>query len=313
MRFMCPQGIGDSLWALHKIRAVAAAHGADRIDLLLSASGENEIQRRALPFLERFPFLSSVRLEQRHCLRDTANPATAEGYWNYLADGRSAGIDAYCLMPNAALERGVRLEDWLPEYECDWGTMGAFRFLPEEERYAEQLRFNIGAYAVFYLGPEAGNTTAGHNRGGLWGPDQWRELGAALQSMGLRIVVVGAGYDRSYYAKHVKRWGLNWFDFVGAWHIGQTLAVIKQASLTVAYQSGVGICSHYLGAPTAQFWRAKGDSAETGRFISFEEDMAHCWCNPAYRDRYLPLIYGRCGVGDIVAFAEKVLVLKDKA
>ena len=74
-------------------------------------------------------------------------------------------------------------------------------------------------------------------------------------------------------------------------------------ALVVSYQSGIGICAHYLGAPTAMWWRPKGDSAAAHAHISFEEAMAHCWTNPAYRGRYLPLIYGRCSVEDIVTFA----------
>ena len=304
MRFFAPQGIGDSLWALHKVRAIAAAHGADRIDLLLASSGSDEIQRRSLPFLERFPFLFSVGLANHTCLKRPDAPLTPDGYWDYVADGPLKGIDVYCLMPNAALERGIRLEDWLPEFSIDWNTMGEFSFLESETRYAEQLRLNLGPFAVFYLGPEEGNTTNGHNRGGLWSPQEWADLSRLLEGMGLQIVVVGAAYDKSYFERHLKPLGVNWRSFIGEWHIGQTLAVVKAASLTVAYQSGIGICSHYLGTPTAQWWRAKGNSASTRAYISFEESMAHCWTNPLHRSRYLPLIYGRCSPADIAAFAK---------
>lgn len=303
MRFFCPQGIGDSLWALHKIRAIAQARDPGKtISLTLASSGVNDVQRRSLPFLSRFPFLESVCLLQHDCVVSGEPRFTSEGYWNYIPDGWMDDIQAFALMPNATLERGKRLEEWLPSYAIDWGTMDEFRFTPEEETLGEKFASG-GKYAVFYPGPTDGNTLSGHNRGPLWTPQQWIDLGRQIQALGLRVVVVGATYDDDYFRQYLLPGVSSWENHIGEWEIGQTLAVVKRASLVVSFQSGIGICAHYFGVPTVMWWRPKGDSTSPRFMVSFEEDMAHSWTNPIYRDRYLPLIYGRCSVEEIASFA----------
>jgi len=134
---------------------------------------------------------------------------------------------------------------------------------------------------------------------------EWAELGRRLQGRGLKIVCVGAHYDRPYWerALHWKVVGWNWHDFIGRWEIGQTLAVLKRAQLVVSYQSGIGIVSSYLGVPTAMWWRPKGNSITPGAYVSFEESMATAWVRPDMleQNKYLPLIYGRESVDQIEA------------
>src|SRR5205823_3957049 len=92
--------------------------------------------------------------------------------------------------------------------------------------------------------------------------------------MGLAVVVVGADYDRSYFEAHAARHIGACHDAIGRWEIGQTFAVIQRARFVVAYQSGVGIFSVYLGIPAAVFWRPHGNSIDPEGYVSFREKMA---------------------------------------
>lgn len=299
MRFLIPQGIGDSTWALHKIQAVAAKEGDGRVDILINCSEINEAQCRAMEFVRRFRFVQSCDMVVTNILADPI--LDGDGHFNYIPDGWTQldeDTRLYALMPNGPLERGVRLEQWLPQYSTNWNVCKEFRFLTEDAGPVGLAR-SRGPYAVFFMGSLHGNTTEGHNRGPYWEPEDWVGLGDWLHDdHGLHVVVVGASYDLDYFTTMIeplvegKDW---WRNEIAACAIGETFALCREAQMVVAYQSGIGIFSHYLGVPVAIFWRPKGDSTSPHLHISFEESMASAWSHPdhAAQGRHLPLIYGR--------------------
>lgn len=327
MRILVPQGIGDSVWCLFKARDLAAKlDPGGPIDLKVACWHDTAAERRALSFLERFDFVHSVEMYvmprgRKGPVLRPGPEADAEGLYRYIPDGphpELSGID-YALIPNAALERGTRLEDWLPEYRIDWDVMDHFRFTPQEQAFGRQFLKETGPYVVFFMASLAGNTFAGHNRGPLWTPNEWVELGDRLHSRhGLKVVVVGTTWDEDYYRTLIDplvRFKPHWRNHISDWPIAQTYAVVKQARFLVTYQSGIGIVGHYLGVPTAIFWRPKGDSITPNAYVSFEEGMAAAWARPddLAKGLLLPCIYGRHGVDDILTHAEAHGWLKPKA
>lgn len=310
MRFLVPQGIGDAAWALFKVQSIARAHeGPDaRIDIALTCRNKSTIESRALDFVRRFSFVDSV--EMRPGLSIHRDPVfTPEGYWNYIDDGfYDFDGERFCvLIPNAALERGQRLESWLPRHAINWRIFDDFRIMESEQATAQALEDRLGHYVVFYPGPLDGNTTQGHNRNTIWRPSDWIALGAAIHKRyRLPIVTVGAPYDAPYYDSLLGPF-LNgssgyWTNLIGNTTIGELYAITSQARFCVSYQAGVGIVATYLGTPTAIFWRARGDSIVPDAYLSFEERMASAWAPPAMlaAGTHLPLIYGRHGVDHIM-------------
>src|SRR5712672_3640532 len=132
MKFLLPSGIGDSVWALHKIQSVANKLGDDKIDIYLSG-GPSKLESRALDFVRHFSFVNSA--EMRPYSVHPKVPVSPEGYYNYIEDGMyefpgQGGwrMEKVCaLMPNGPLERGIRLEQWLPKYEINWDIFKHFR------------------------------------------------------------------------------------------------------------------------------------------------------------------------------------------
>lgn len=167
-------------------------------------------------------------------------------------------------------------------------------------------------YIVFFLGALGCNHpqgAAGHNHGALWTGEQWAELGDRLiKEMDTEIVIVGAGYDLGYYEQfvrpHIRQAG-KWHYRLAEFALMETLAICSQARAVVGYQSGIPIMSHYLKVPkVATWWRPDGNSIVKGANVCFDEGMASSWCYPGAVERkeYLPCIYGRESVDDIVAF-----------
>lgn len=309
MKFLLPQGIGDSVWALHKVQSVACRHMENRIDIYLACNDQNEVATRALDFVRRFSFVDSVEMRpyEIHPQGDHYDPS---GYYNYLPDGMYDFDGERCcaLMPNAALERGTRLEAWLPQYAINWKIFDNFKIAELEKALANSIRDRMGCpYVVFYLGPLHGNTINGHNRNALWRPEDWIALGRRIHNeWGANIVLVGASYDASYYDRLIGP-QLNgdtpyWFNLIGQTNIGELFTITSGAQFVISYQAGVGIVSTYLGTPTGIFWRPRGDSISPDVYLSFEESMASAWVPPTQiaNGAHMPLIYGRDGVDHIM-------------
>jgi len=310
MRYLIPQGIGDVIWALLKVEDINRQLRGGSIDIRIASIDPNYAPEcRALDFVTRFSFVNSAemyampRLGQTGAVLLPGEVADENGYYRYIADGASElpGID-FVLMPNAALERGIRLENWLPQFAVNWDVMEQFKFLPGEDDEANELP---KPFVVFFCGGLDGNTIAGHNRNGIWKPEDWVELGERLMDrFGVSIVVVGGDADRSYYDEKIvpvlKR---PWVDCIGDRSIGQSYAIIRQARFMISYQSGMGIVSNYFGVPVGIFWRARGDSISPYSYVSFQESMASAWADPAMisSGRHMPLIYGRHDVNYIMS------------
>lgn len=302
MNVLIPQGIGDAIWAIHKLQDLTRKKGDGTVHVYIACFGTGMGESRALEFTRRFGFVKTAemyimpRIDQQGAVLLPGIPADEKGYYRYIPDGVPGalpGID-YVLMPNAALERGVWLERWLPEIETNWDVMSDFQFIKGELDRAEDLR-RQGEYVVFFLGSEGSNTTAGHNRGGIWKPEDWIDLGRRIkEELGFRIIVVGEKYDESYFSKYIKG-RLDCLSLIGRTGVGDVFAITKKSRFVISYQSGVGIVSSYFGVPTGIFWRAKGDSISSDSYVSLDEAMASAWVNPwmISQEKHLPLIYGR--------------------
>lgn len=306
MNFLLPQGVGDTVWVMSKIQNVAKQFGAKTVDVFLNCGDPSQpSQARALDFVRRFRCITSA---QMHVVGDGSflkpGPIADErGYFRYLDDGPSKlpGID-FVMIPNGALEKGIRLEHWLPEYEIDWDFAEKYlHFTLSERKLAGVFRDETGPFVAFYLSCKGSNTRSGHNRGPLWRPEQWIELGRIFQEAGLRVVVFGAAYDRDYYDELIKP-HVDWVDAIGRWPLLESLAVILRAQFMISYQCGLAMVPTYLGLRTVIFWRPHGDSLLPNVHVSCNEAMSTAWVPPKVLETgdYLPAFYGRHGVDWIV-------------
>jgi hypothetical protein len=216
--------------------------------------------------------------------------------------------EKYCvLIPNAPLEKGIRLEDWLPQYPINWNIFHDFHIEISERIKAADVHAQIGDYAVFYPGPLAGNTVEGHNRGPIWKPEDWAELGERIhREFGLHILVVGASYDLAYYSSMLEpllKGKDYWTSVIGRTNLGELWSLTDRSKFVVSYQAGVGIISTYRETPTAIFWRQHGNSISSSHYLTFDEKMASAWVPPKVLDSgtHLPLIYGRHDVDYILS------------
>lgn len=318
MRILVPQGIGDSIWCMFKVQDLVAKTDPGPIDIKIACWHVDAAESRAKHFLERFVFVNSVemfvmpRIGNEGPVLLPGPPADGNGIYRYMADGRHPHLPDidYAMMPNGPLEKAIRLEEWLPQFETNWDIMEDFQFMSHELNYADEFEKENGPFVTFFMASLANNTVSGHNRGPLWTPHDWLELGEKIHNKyGVKILVVGTTWDEDYYEKVIyphTRHKDYWINKISQWPIAQTYAVVNKSRFVVSYQSGIGIVSHYLGRPVAIFWRPKGNSISPNSYVSFEEGMSSAWARPDYlaQNKLLPCIYGKHTVDDIMNFAE---------
>jgi len=285
-----PSGIGDSLWSMTKVSHIKKKTGKD-IAIIVQETGFN----RSDEFLSRFAFVD--RAEYRPFAINSQDVFDPEGPYIYLQSTRAYQGWDWLLIPNGHLERGHRLEEWMPELETDFTIGKQWKFDPVELQNTVEFQNKIGPYVIFFLSGTASNTIAGHNRGPLWKPNDWLDLAKLLHTKyNVSVVIVGDKRDRSYVddfiAIHDQPYIIN---LVGETKIGQTYAHILHAKAVFSYQSGIGIFSVYLGIPTVLWWRPYGDSISPNNYVTFKEEMASAWAPPwsLTNGRYLPQIYTR--------------------
>jgi len=305
MRFLLPQGIGDSVWGMLKVQAISSAIGDGSVEIFLNTANENPNENRALDFIRRFKFVRKAAMIRTQILASKGQSVDEQGYYRYIDSGPPEDLHLiandidYVLIPNTPLERGIRLEHWLPEFHTNWDLMKDFQFHSYEVAKAESIVYSLKPFCVFYLGPEGGNTVNGHNRGPMWRPEDWVELGRQISKLGMKIAVVGAYYDSSYYDDYVEpllqKDGQRWFNLIGHTTIGETFAIIERSEFVISYQSGIGIVAEYLGVPAAIWWRPYGNSISPHFFLSFDEKMNGAWAPPymIQSKKHFPLYYGR--------------------
>lgn len=285
-----PSGIGDALWVLAKVPALLRREKADAAAVTVC----RDETRRSEAFIRSFEFVDTVD----YCdLSIVDSPQfLADGCFNYApSQPRWHNRFDWLLQANGHLERGGCLEDWLPDLATDWRVMERFRWRADDLEFAKRFKGECGPYAVLYFGPESGNTTAGHNRGGLWSPEEWVSLAESIRNMGVEVIAVGAEWDRSYFTRHIRPKCNCIRDCIGQWDIRRTLAVLKLSAFVIGYQSGIPITAAFMGVRGGAFWRPHGDSILADQYVTFSERMASAWVPPHMLESgdWLPLIYGR--------------------
>lgn len=304
LKVAVPPGIGDALWSLMKIPALLKHHGVNKAVIGICQSGP---PYRSKEFLEMFDFVDHAVYRNLSCI-ETTIPWLPDGSCNWAPSQKNWHNEFdYMLQANSTLEKGERIETWLPEFPTDFDIMDRFHVSGKGLRMGR--RACLGPYCCLYFSNLVGNTTMGHNRNGLWSPDDWKELIRSLIDMDLFVHVLGAEWDKDYLRTYLPELE-DWMDVaidVGELSIEETVVMLSNSKFFIGYQSGLGVISTLLGVPTAMWWRPEGDSIYPDKLASFSEDMSHAWVPKRQLEnhKYLPLIYGKHAAGDIIKHAKR--------
>jgi hypothetical protein len=301
-------GIGDVLWSALYIPALLRKRGKSDLRLVVHFNGDHR-SGRSFDLLRRLDYVKEVVPFAFRIHRPVA--VKEDGYLDYTfaagpADEAGAEVFDFALIVNTFLEHGWSVEQIarhldLDETLVDWRPFDHFEWKPQDTEIAQSLTRELGKYVVFYLGAEVDNTTSGLNCGGLWSPTDWVKLFRLVAaSTGMKIVVIGAPYDLSYF-KDVVAAGptdvlSHSINMIGLMDLPGTLATMKEAEFVVGFASGMPISSTYLRTRTAIFWRPQELSMSPHlKKYGFHEHFATNWVPPDMlaSESYLDLWYSK--------------------
>lgn len=301
-------GIGDALWSALLIPALLRQHGKTDLRLVVHFNGDHR-SGRSFDLLRRLDY---VREAVPFAFRiHRAVPVKDDGYLDYTYTAGAAGeaeaeVFDFALIVNTFLEHGWSVEQiarhlGLDETLVDWRPFDHFKWKPDDSVIAQSLTRQFGKYVVFYLGAQVDNTLSGLNCGGLWSVADWVELFRLVAaSTGMKIVVIGAPYDLSYF-KDVLAAGpgdllSQSVNMIGLMDLPSTLATMRDAEFVVGFASGMPISSTYLRTRTAIFWRPQELSMSPHfKRYGFHERFATNWVPPDMlaSESYLDLWYSK--------------------
>lgn len=284
-------GIGDASWSFMFAEAVRKKYDAEKVVLHIHDSGDFRA-RRSNNMLARFSFINELA-GSRFDIHASPPMDDATGHINYHPGGPSR-LDStdefdYRLVFNTYLEHGWSADQICARFELDPKAVDYNffeKYIEKEDdlRGYNRMKQYVGEdYIVFHFGATKDNSEVGLNRGEIWTPQDWIELGRKLhETYKVPIVIIGAAYDLDYGKKILSRTDdAFYYNTMGQLDITETLSVIMRARFIVSFPSGVGIVGPYLRVPTVIFWRDKANSYHPMHArAGFEPEFSHNWVPP---------------------------------
>ena len=240
-QILVPAGIGDAYWVLVKLPGFLRARKLGLPDIWVQDQGG---PRRTVPFLRTIPFINAAGYKE-----------SGKGrifHEAYMTKGRTIftnveGVD-YFIAYNGVMRFGVDLKDADPEFGCAWAP----RMHISKEAQAMQARLVAsGPYALCYF--------ASSGMYSAWiaefGADKiWNALDKLNRELGLRIVFMGAEWDRGSLGDLAGQRDARWLNLIGQTTYDQMLGAIRGASLVFGWPAGNTLLGLTFGIPTVLVW-----------------------------------------------------------
>lgn len=232
MRIGVPSGVGDVYWVLTKLQAFKVARGIDHVTLCVQKSQHT----RALAWgqmvdfveaIEEYPFRPND--EARTTGFSTAPVRMRRHERREFGLQEPPPLDAV-MWPNAIIDRGVHIREWMPELELDLSF--PVRTVPAP-----------GGRVVVYV------SSVGANQAWLpaAGPWYWRRLIEALAvETGEVPVLIGAPWDLEFR----EQIDVPLDDRCGRTTLPEVAGILQSASVVVGLICGMTILANHFRTPT---------------------------------------------------------------
>lgn len=253
LKIWTTDGIGDIHWVMLKLGAIKKASGAEQIYLTVRDISPAR-PLRAKSYLSLCPLVDRVTYKK-------TNFSTPP--WGFTAN-----VDGYDYLIDATrpLERGMHIEDWMPEMKTD--------YMYPMESVAPMEPKNIAVLTM-------GDDDAVRNWHGNFGDKEWANL---IEWLGrrMKVVVVGKWKDKAV-VERVKEVSITKFvDLTEKTSFTQLMSLMLGARIVIGSISGTLIvAAGRLGAKVVSLW--PGSNAA----IKLPEAMRDSWIphgiNPNYR------------------------------
>lgn len=240
-RVAVPPGVGDTYWALSKLHDFKIQNKIEHLTLCVQKSP----LARALDWHEMVGFVDAT---EEFRFRPDAM-ALEIGFSN-----RVPGVDCV-FWPNAVIDRGKHLSEWLPQYRLDLD-------FPIKLPGSQQL-YDVCGHAVEK--PIIYASSPGPGRAWLPSitPLYWAALISAVgHHFGQKPVLIGSMWDipvRNAIREVADTSGfdVDYYDLVGQTTLPEILALIERAPAMVGLICGMTIMGNHFNTPTISLAPAK--------------------------------------------------------
>ena len=256
-----PPGIGDLHWIMTKLESFKEKNNIEKIKVVMNLDWMTQNNRHtySIDYLNLIPFV------------DSAESKAGTMPFEYALAGGSGkplfeNIDGcdYMIELNSRLEAGVKLKDILPEYDTNF-DYPIIRH-PGPDEWAEGIVQRAGGkVAIIFTASTPGNDIWANK---LWVPrDWWQVIQGIYNETKCKPVLVGGTWDEDY-ARRLCQFDHKGIilNIVGQTTVMQLFALLRKASVVVAYQCGVMMMSVHFRTPTAAFWPIKSEANSAGQF-----------------------------------------------
>lgn len=241
LTFFVPPGIGDFSAMYAKLC---------NIDREIIVQAANDDPHRMHPFLEILP-----KIKDGGYAAHSAN-ASVEQTIPPGTDLASLEDGAYFLAINAWLEHGGKLADWVP------GTT-TYHYDMDTGRYKRRIEEFINAELPEDRGPIVGVYCSAYGNArhwNFWCYEEWRDfllLVIDVLPKNTHYVFIGAEYDVQI-AELCYAWmqsiGISSSLTLGAFHIGETIELIKKLDYFFIFPSGLGFLADVVNTPNMMWF-----------------------------------------------------------
>lgn len=246
IRVAVPPGVGDVYWALSKLKAWKADRGSPRVHMVIQGRPgvSTGVHARAGMWSEMVDFVDRVSFERFK----PDHRALTYGLGS-MADGTPI------LWPNTIVDRGERIETWLPHLACDLDFP------------VRTTHFPGGPRNVLYVSSDGINTAwMAQLPRGYW-YDLIRELNRAVG----RVSIIGAGWDTTFFSRLMAEapFPLDVEPLLERTNLMQVADVLKSARFVCGVISGMTILANHFQTPCVAFYPT-----------AHHEDFPRAWIKP---------------------------------
>jgi hypothetical protein len=281
-----PLGIGDCHWVCAKLRGLSDLHDGRPIHAYVNRSPSHV----SVGYLELVPMIARA-IESARAPCDVARelpPSHRHHRWSTLEGCRGWNGFDYVLVANGHLERGERLETWLPELPTEFSYPLA---IPTVARARAAALVPAGSVLVYLsgIGPNRGF----HNH--VCSIGLWVRVCELLNAAGFVPALIGSntpddlGYRDAFVSAAAGRARVQ--DAVGQTSIAEVCAIVETAQAWVGLNSGTGIVAAMLGVPTVMLW-SDSRFPIPGAIEPLHTNMRSSWLSPPQLARYRTISYG---------------------
>jgi hypothetical protein len=224
IRIGVPPGVGDTYWALCKLESFRERHGIEHVTLCVKKA---EL-KRALAWPSMVDCVDAAEE-----FEFGTNPGIRETGFSC----RKPGVDVV-MWPNAVIDRGEHLRNWMPEYELNLDI--EIKTPPIWSKFMNRH--------VIYASSEGVNREWFPDRG----PGFWRHLiNEIADQTGERPLLIGAGWDKDFFRAIEP---VEADSLISETTLPEVAGLIKHAKSLTGMISGMTILGNHFRTPTVAIY-----------------------------------------------------------